>query len=47
MMNGTYSNAPCTEEGYKKMSIILAILVDFLGISLFHETKIPTMDMEV
>jgi hypothetical protein len=29
-MSGTYSNAPCTEEGYKKISITLAILEEFL-----------------
>jgi hypothetical protein len=46
-MSGTYSNAPCTEEGYKKISIILTILEEFLINSLFHETKIPTMDMKV
>jgi hypothetical protein len=46
-MSGTYSNAPCTEEGYQKNSITLAILVDFFVIVLFHETKIPMVDMEV
>jgi hypothetical protein len=46
-MSGTYSNAPCTEEGYKKISIILAILKELLVNSLFHEVKIPTMDMKV
>jgi hypothetical protein len=30
-----------------KISITLAILVEFLVISLFHETKIPTMDRKV
>jgi hypothetical protein len=42
-MCGTYSNAPCTEEG----SITLEILEEFLMNSLFHETKIPTVDMKV
>jgi hypothetical protein len=46
-MSGTYSNAPCTKEGYKKFLIILAILVEFLVISLLHETKIPTVDRKV
>jgi hypothetical protein len=46
-MSGTYSNPPCTHEGYKKNSITLAILVGFLVNSLFHETKIPTVDMKV
>jgi hypothetical protein len=46
-MSGTYSIAPCTEEGYKKFSITLTILVNFLEISFFHETKIPTVDMKV
>jgi hypothetical protein len=46
-MSGTYSSAPCTEEGYKKNSIILAILVEFFVISIFHETNIPTVDMKV
>jgi hypothetical protein len=46
-MSGTYSNAPCTEEGYKKFPLQLAILMEFLVISLFYETKIPTMDMKV
>jgi hypothetical protein len=36
MMSGIYSNAPCTEEGYKKISITLAILEEFLVNSLFH-----------
>jgi hypothetical protein len=44
-MSGAYSNAPCTEEGYKKTSIKLAKLVEFLVI--FHETKIQTVDMKV
>jgi hypothetical protein len=43
----TYSNAPYIEEGYKKNSITLARLVEFFVISLFHETKIPTVDMKV
>jgi hypothetical protein len=30
-----------------KTSIILAILVEFFVISLFHETKIPMVDMEI
>jgi hypothetical protein len=31
----------------KKSSIPLAILVEYYVISFFHETKIPTVDMEV
>jgi hypothetical protein len=31
---GTYSNAPCTEEGYKTFSITLAILEEFFANSL-------------
>jgi hypothetical protein len=31
----------------QKISIILAILVEFLVISLFYETKIPIVDMKV
>jgi hypothetical protein len=46
-MNGTYSNAPCIEEGYQKNSITLAILKEFLVISLFYWTKIPMVDMKV
>jgi hypothetical protein len=46
-MSGTYSNAPCTEERYKKNSNTVAILVEFFVISLFYETKIPTVDMKV
>jgi hypothetical protein len=46
-MSGTYSNAPYTEKGYKFFSIILAKLVEFFVISIFHETKIPTVDMKV
>jgi hypothetical protein len=46
-MSGTYSNAPCTEEGYKKNSITLANLEEFLVISIFHESKILTVDMKV
>jgi hypothetical protein len=30
-----------------KISIILAILVEFFEISFFHETKIPMVDMKV
>jgi hypothetical protein len=45
-MSGTYSNAPCTEEGYKNFPL-LAILVEFFVILLFHQTKIPTVDMKV
>jgi hypothetical protein len=45
-MSGTYSNAPCTKEGYKKISITLAKLVEFLVISVFHETKIRMVDMK-
>jgi hypothetical protein len=46
-MSETYSNPPCTEEGYKKNSITLAVLVEFLVISLFYQTKISTVDMKV
>jgi hypothetical protein len=46
-MSGTYSNAPYTREGYKKISITLPILVELLVISLFHEIKIPMVDMKV
>jgi hypothetical protein len=46
-MSGTYSNAPYIEEGYKTISIILAILEEFLVILIFHETKIPMVDMKV
>jgi hypothetical protein len=35
------------ERGVQKISITLAILVGFLVNSLFHETKIPTVDMKV
>jgi hypothetical protein len=31
----------------QKNSITLAILEEFLVISIFHETKIPTVDMKV
>jgi hypothetical protein len=31
----------------QKNSITLAILVEFLVISFFHETKIPTVDIKV
>jgi hypothetical protein len=31
----------------QKISITLAILVDFFAISFFHETKIPMVDMKV
>jgi hypothetical protein len=34
-------------RGVQKISITLAILVGFLVNSLFHETKIPTVDMKV
>jgi hypothetical protein len=44
--SGTYSNAPCTKEGYKKFPL-LAILVEFFVIALFHETKIPMVDMNI
>jgi hypothetical protein len=37
---------PALKKGTKN-SIILALLVGFLEISLFHETKIPTVDMKV
>jgi hypothetical protein len=46
MMSGTYSNAPCTEEG-SKISITLAILEELLVASIYHEIKIPTVDMKV
>jgi hypothetical protein len=40
--------AHCTEEGrVQKISNTLAILVEFFVISLFYETKIPTVDMKV
>jgi hypothetical protein len=45
MMSGIYSNVPFTEEGYKIFP--LTILVEFLVISLFHEPKIPILDMKV
>jgi hypothetical protein len=45
-MSGTYSNAPALKKG-TKISITLAILVEFLVISLFHETEIPTVDRKV
>jgi hypothetical protein len=38
-MSGTYSNAPCIKEGYKKNSITLAILEEFLVNSLFIKQK--------
>ena len=47
IISGTYSNAPCTEEGCKKFPLHLAILEEFLVISVFHETKISTIDMKV
>jgi hypothetical protein len=31
----------------QNISITLAILVEFLVISVFHETKFPTVDMKV
>jgi hypothetical protein len=37
---------PALKKG-TKISITLAILVEFLVISLFHETKIPMVDMKV
>jgi hypothetical protein len=47
-MSGTYSNAPCTEhKRVQKISNTLAILEELLVNSLFHETKISTMDMKV
>jgi hypothetical protein len=45
-MSGTCSDAPCTEEGYKIL-ITLAILEEFLVNLLFHETKIPMVNMKV
>jgi hypothetical protein len=47
MMSGTYSNAPCIKKGVQKISITLPNLEEFLVISIFHETKIPTIDMKV
>ena len=44
-MSGTYSNAPCKKGIF--FSIPLAILVEFLVISLFHETKILIVDWKV
>jgi hypothetical protein len=46
-MSGTYSNAPYIQEGYKKTSITLAILVVFFVISICLQTKIPTLDMKI
>jgi hypothetical protein len=37
---------PALKKG-RKISITLAILVDFFVISTFHETKIPTAHMKV
>jgi hypothetical protein len=39
----------CTlhQRRIQKISITLAILMEFLVISLFHEAKIPTVDMKV
>jgi hypothetical protein len=34
-------------RGVQKISITLAIFEDFLVISIFHETKIPMVDMKV
>jgi hypothetical protein len=45
-MSGTYSNAPCTEEGYTNFSYPSNSCGIFV-IALFHETKIPTVDIEV
>jgi hypothetical protein len=39
MMNGRYSNAPCIEEGYKKISITLIILVEFWWFHFFMKLK--------
>jgi hypothetical protein len=47
MMSGTYSIMHHALKKDKKNSITLAILVEFFVISLFHETKIPTVDMKV
>jgi hypothetical protein len=38
---------PALKRGTKKISITLAILMGFLVNSLFHETKIPTVDKKV
>ena len=46
MMSGTYSNKPCTKEGYNKFPLHQQKLVDFFVISIFHETKIQTLDMK-
>jgi predicted PP-loop superfamily ATPase len=46
-MSGTYSNAPCTKEGYKIFSITLAILDEFFVNSLFHLTKTRMVYMMV
>jgi hypothetical protein len=35
------------EDEWNILKCTLAILVGFLGISLFHETKIPMVDMKV
>jgi hypothetical protein len=46
MMSGTYSNAPCTEEGYKNFhytSNSCGFFCDFI----FYETRIPMVDMKV
>jgi hypothetical protein len=37
---------PALKKG-TKISITLANLAEFLVISIFHETKIPTVDMKV
>jgi hypothetical protein len=37
---------PTLKKG-TKISITLAILVEFFVISLFHQTKLPTVDMKV
>jgi hypothetical protein len=47
MMSGTYSKPPYSKEGYQKFSKTLAILLEFLVVSIFHETKTPIVDMKV
>jgi hypothetical protein len=38
---------PALKKGVQKISITLANLEEFFVISLFHEPKIPTVDMKV
>ena len=46
-MSGTYSNAPCIEKRYKNFPLHQQFFEEFLMNSLFHQTKIPTMDIKV